>query len=65
MKHYFAMHSNFNTTWHKASLDRNYYIFSLSDPFSGVEKKIFKEIMHVHYVTYDHALAQEPLHRGS
>ena len=40
-------------------------ILSLFDLSLGVEKKIFKEIMHVHYVTYDHALAQEPLHRGS
>ena len=25
----------------------------------GVEKKIFKEIMHFHYMTYGHTLAQE------
>ena len=33
--------------------------------FSAVEKKIFIEIMHFHYMTYGHALAQEPLPKGS
>lgn len=28
-----------------------YYLFSLSDPCPGVEKKIFKEKMHYHYLT--------------
>ena len=28
------------------------YILSLSDLCLGVEKKIFKEIMHFHYMTY-------------
>ena len=31
----------------------------------GIEKKIFKEIMHFHYMTYGHPLAQEPLLWGS
>ena len=32
-----------------------------------VEKKIFKEIMHFHYMTYmhDHTLAQKPLPQGT
>ena len=30
----------------------------------GVEKKIFKEIMHFYYDLYGHALAQEPLPGG-
>ena len=29
-----------------------YYILGLSDLCLGVEKKIFKEIMHFHYMTY-------------
>ena len=30
----------------------HYYILSLSNLCLGVEKKIFKEIMHFHYMTY-------------
>ena len=30
----------------------HYYILSLSDLCLGVEKKIFKEIMHFYYMTY-------------
>ena len=33
-------------------LGNHYYILSLSNLCLGVEKKIFKEIMHFHYVTY-------------
>ena len=33
-------------------LDHHYYILSLFDLCLGVEKKIFKEIMHFHYMTY-------------
>ena len=39
---------NFGTPF----LGHQYYIHSLSDQRLGVEKKIFKEIMHVHYMTY-------------
>ena len=31
----------------------------------GSREKIFKEVMHFHYMTYGHAQAQEPLPRGS
>ena len=30
----------------------NLYILSLSDLCLGIKKKIFKEIMHFHYMTY-------------
>ena len=33
-------------------LGHHYYIISLSDLCLGAEKKIFKEIMHFHYMTY-------------
>ena len=33
-------------------LGHQYYIFSLSDLCSRVEKKLFEDIMHVHYMTY-------------
>ena len=33
-------------------LGHYYYIFGLSDLCLGVEKKIFKEIMHFYYMTY-------------
>ena len=33
-------------------LGHHYYILSLSDICIGVEKKIFKEIMHFHHMTY-------------
>ena len=33
-------------------LGHHYYIHGLSDVCLGVEKKIFKEIMHFHYITY-------------
>ena len=38
-----------------------YYILGLSDLCLGIDKTIFKEIMHFHYMTYGHTLAQEPL----
>ena len=40
-------------------------VYTLFDLCLGVEKKNFKEIMHFHYLSYDHALAQEPLPQGS
>ena len=46
-------------------LGHHYYILGLSDLCLGVEKKIFKEIMHFYSMTYGHTLAQEPLPRGS
>ena len=33
-------------------LGHYYYILGLSDLCLGVDKKIFKEIMHFHYTTY-------------
>ena len=33
-------------------LGHHYYILGLSDLCLGIEKKIFKEIMHFHYMTY-------------
>ena len=33
-------------------LGHHYYILSLSDLSLGIEKKIFKEIMQFHYMTY-------------
>ena len=33
-------------------LGHHYYIFGLSDLCLRVKKKIFKEIMHFHYMTY-------------
>ena len=36
------------------SLGHHYYIFGLSDLCMEVEEKIFKEIMHFHYITYMH-----------
>ena len=51
-------------------LDHHYYIFNLSDLCLGIKKKIFKEIMHFHYMTfslddlYGHPPAQELLPRG-
>ena len=41
-------------------LGHHYFILSVSDLCLGVEKKIFKEIMHFYYIAYGHALAQEP-----
>ena len=46
-------------------LGHHYYLLSVSDLSLGVDKKIFKEIMHFHYMTYGHPLAQEPLLSGS
>ena len=49
-------------------LAHHYLMFSLTAGFTGVKKKIFKEIMHFHHVTidvYDHTLSQEPLPQGS
>ena len=42
-------------------LSHRYFILSLSDICMGVEKKIFKEVMHFHYMTslYGHALAKK------
>ena len=33
-------------------LGHHYYIFNLSDLCLGVKKKIFKGIMHLHYMTH-------------
>ena len=33
-------------------LGHHYYILGLSDLCLGIEKKIFKEIMHFYYMTY-------------
>ena len=40
------------TGYNAAFLCHHNYILSLSDPCLGVEKKIFKEIMHFHNMTY-------------
>ena len=45
-------------------LDRHYYIHSLPDLCLWIEKKIFKEMMHFHYMTYDQVLSHELLPRG-
>ena len=44
-----------------------YRVLSLSDQSLGEERKrfLFLKIMHFHYMTYGHALAQEPLYQGS
>ena len=34
------------------NLQFHYYILGLFDLCMGVEKKIFKELMHFHYMTY-------------
>ena len=36
----------------KTFLGHHYYILGLSNLWLGVEEKIFKEIMHFHYMTY-------------
>ena len=36
----------------KSLICRDYYILRLSDLCPWVEKKIFKEIRHFHYITY-------------
>ena len=41
-----------------------YYILSLSDLFSAIDKKNFKEIRHFYCMTYV-TMPQEPLSRGS
>ena len=41
------------------------FLLNLCHLYLGVEKKIFKEIMHFHYMIYGHTLAKEPLPRGS
>ena len=41
-------------------LGHHHYILSLSDLCLGVKKKIFKEKMHFHYMTYGHDLAKDP-----
>ena len=46
-------------------LGHHYNTLSLSESCPGVEKMIFKEIMHFHYMTYMATLAHEPLLRGS
>ena len=49
----------------RSSLAHHYYIFSLSARCTGV-KKIFKDIMHFHFMTiWGHTLSQEPLTQGS
>ena len=40
-------------------------VFSLPDLCLEVGKKISKKIMHFHYMTYGHALGQEPLPQRS
>ena len=40
------------------------YILTLSVLCLGVEKKIFKEIMHFHFMTYSHTPAKELLPQG-
>ena len=45
-------------------LGHHKYILSLADLYLGVEKKIFNELMQFYYMTYGHALAQDPLPRG-
>ena len=48
----------------RPSLPHNYYILSSCDLCLGMEK-IFKETLHIHYMTYMLTLAQEPLPRVS
>ena len=48
--HYNDLYEIYN--FGKPFLGHHYYILSLSDPCPGVEKKIFKEIMHFYYMTY-------------
>ena len=43
-------HENYN--FGRPFLGHHYYIISLSDQCLGVEKKISKEMMHFHYMTY-------------
>ena len=44
----------------------HYFTLRLSDLCLGVEKKMFKEMMHFHYMSlYGNTLAQEPLPWGS
>ena len=43
-------HESYNFGW--PFLGHHDYILSLSDICMGVEKKILKEIMHFHYMTY-------------
>ena len=39
----------------------HYFVLRLSEIYPRVQKKIFKEIMHFHYMTiYGHILSQEP-----
>ena len=42
-----------------------YLVYLIYDLCLGREKKIFKEIMQLHYDIYGHTLAQEPLPQGS
>ena len=45
------------TIFGKPFLVHHYFIVSLSNLCLGEEKKIFKEIMHFHYMTCGHTLA--------
>ena len=36
---------------HQPFFDHYKHIVSLSDPWIGIEKKMFKELMHFHYMT--------------
>ena len=45
-------------------LDHKYYKLSLPHLCLGIMMKIFKGIMHFHYMTYGHALAKEPCTLG-
>ena len=52
-------------SWNFGILCHHHYIISLYDLCLEVEKKTFKDILHFHYITYGHALTQEPLPRDS
>ena len=43
-------HESYNSG--RPVLGHHHYILSFSDLCLGVKKKIFKEIMHFHYMTY-------------
>ena len=45
-------------------LGHHYCILSLSGQCLGVEKKILKDIIHFHYMTYDYTLTLETMARG-
>ena len=56
-------HENYNFL--RPFIGHHYNIYSLSDLCLVVNKKILKEIMHFHYMTYmAKPILQEPLPRG-